>query len=193
VFCPNTDEIYPEEPMLSLDFGSLATDMEGKFRQGHFSGVGLIVSKLFNIVNPDRAYFGQKDLQQFFIIQRLVIDLSFDIELRCETIVRESSGLAMSSRNMRLSDGGKVNASMIYKSMKRAGESIKQGTELVALKNDITQFLYDNGVSLEYVEIVDADTMKLVNDYSSSSKIALCIAAFVEDVRLIDNLIITLD
>ncbi|MEL7002070.1 MAG: pantoate--beta-alanine ligase [Bacteroidota bacterium] len=193
VFCPKAEEVYPDKPVLSLDFGSLATDMEGKFRPGHFSGVGLIVSKLFNIVNPDRAYFGQKDLQQFFIIQRLVIDLSFDIELRCEPIVRESSGLAMSSRNMRLSQSGKSDASMIYKSLRRAEDAIRREVKFAEIKKELSRFLDQNGVHLEYFELVDAERMAIINDYSSSSKLALCIAAFVEEVRLIDNLIISLD
>ncbi len=192
VFCPESQEMYSEEPLLSLDFGELASEMEGKFRPGHFSGVGLVVSKLFNIVSPDRAYFGQKDLQQFFVIQRLVKDLSFDVELRCEPIIREESGLAMSSRNMRLSDQGKVNAAHIYKQLKSSELLIRQGVRIDQVKSKLEMTLKEQMVELEYLELVDANSMKVIHDHSSASTIALCIAAFVEGVRLIDNIIITL-
>ena len=99
VFTPAQEEMYPKLPALTLDFGSLANEMEGKYRKGHFNGVGIVVSKFFNIIQPDRAYFGQKDLQQFAVINRLVEDLSFGVQLRCMPILRESGGLALSSRN----------------------------------------------------------------------------------------------
>lgn len=103
VFAPSAEEMYPSLPQLKMDFGTLETIMEGKFRPGHFNGVGIVVSKLFNIVKPDKAYFGLKDLQQVAVIRRMVQELSFDLEIiPCPTL-RETDGLAMSSRNTRLS------------------------------------------------------------------------------------------
>lgn len=192
VFCPDSQQMYPEKPELSLDFGDLATDMEGKYRPGHFSGVGLVVSKLFNIVNPDRAYFGQKDLQQFFVIQRLVKDLSFDIELRCEPIVRQKNGLAMSSRNMRLSVQGKENASQIFNELQKAGKLIRKKVALNKIKEDMSEALKEYDIELEYFNAVDAGSMALISNYGSSKRIALCLAAFIEGVRLIDNIIVDL-
>ena len=192
VFCPEVSEMYPEGSLLKLDFGHLADEMEGKFRPGHFSGVGLIVSKLFNIVGPDTAYFGQKDLQQFFVIQRMVNDLSYDIELKCHPIVREPSGLAMSSRNMRLTETGFDTAAMIYKSLKGAETSLQQGISFLEIRETIKNALSQADIELEYIEMVDVKTMKLIENHFEYNNVALCIAAFVEGVRLIDNIIITL-
>ena len=104
LFCPGNQEMYRDVSTLTMDFGGVDKILEGKFRPGHFSGVGLVVSKLFNIVAPDRAYFGQKDFQQFSVIARLVKELQFGLELRRIPTLRESDGLAMSSRNMRLNE-----------------------------------------------------------------------------------------
>src|SRR5688500_4628457 len=102
LFSPENTEMYPERSTVTLDFGPLDKIMEGEFRPGHFSGVALVVSKLFNIVKPDHAYFGQKDWQQFAIIQKLTEELNFDVSLRSIATLRESDGLALSSRNLRL-------------------------------------------------------------------------------------------
>ncbi|MFT7247810.1 MAG: pantoate--beta-alanine ligase, partial [Arcticibacterium sp.] len=113
IFAPSSDEMYNAVPKLKLDFGNLEHVMEGEFRPGHFNGVATVVSKLFHIVNPDRAYFGLKDLQQVAILNRLVKDLSFDLELISCPIIRERDGLAMSSRNTRLSPKARSLASQI--------------------------------------------------------------------------------
>ncbi|MTI37996.1 pantoate--beta-alanine ligase, partial [Fulvivirga lutimaris] len=106
VFNPSAEEMYPKSPSLKFNFADLEQSMEGSYRPGHFNGVAIVVSKLFNIVNPDRAYFGQKDLQQYRIISQLVEDLSYNIELRQIPIKRDENGLALSSRNKRLSTSG---------------------------------------------------------------------------------------
>ncbi|MBA4057837.1 MAG: pantoate--beta-alanine ligase, partial [Marivirga sp.] len=112
VFCPDDGEMYEEKSIITLDFGYLDKVMEGKFRPGHFSGVALVVSKLFNIIQPDAAYFGQKDWQQFAIIRRLVGELKFSLSLFSAPILREPNGLAMSSRNLRLTEKQRENATV---------------------------------------------------------------------------------
>jgi pantoate--beta-alanine ligase len=120
VFAPSAEEMYPNLPHLRIDFGTFETVMEGKFRPGHFSGVGIVVSKLFNIVKPVKAYFGQKDLQQVAVIRRMVEELSFDLEIIPCPTWRETDGLAMSSRNSRLSAEARTLAPQIYKALNLA-------------------------------------------------------------------------
>ena len=107
VFTPIKDEFYKSNPLLTMDFGPITSILEGEFRPGHFSGVGIVISKLFNLIKPTKAYFGQKDLQQYYVIKQLITALNFPIKLVCCPIIREKSGLAMSSRNTRLSENGK--------------------------------------------------------------------------------------
>ena len=117
LFFPDKKEMYQKPSTIKFDFGQLDKVLEGEFRPGHFSGVALVVSKLFNIVNPTRAYFGQKDFQQFKIINRLVEELHFNIELICFPTLREADGLAMSSRNLRLTDDQRKTALIFFKSV----------------------------------------------------------------------------
>jgi pantoate--beta-alanine ligase len=188
VFCPEDSEIYIQKPNLSFNFHHLEGVMEGKHRKGHFNGVGIVVSKLLNIVNPDKAYFGQKDLQQFVIIKNLVEDLSFDVELVCAPIIRENDGLAMSSRNVRLNDMERKEAVKLYEALLLAKESLKQGKSVTETKNDISRlFLANDIVKLEYFEVVDANSLQEIETIVHNQKISLCIAAFVGNVRLIDN------
>jgi pantoate--beta-alanine ligase len=191
VFIPNDEEMYPSLPNLKFDFGHLETVMEGKFRPGHFNGVGIVVSKLFNIVNPDTAYFGQKDLQQFLIIKQMVRDLSFDLELRSVPIQRDSDGLALSSRNMRLNAEQRVVAPRLYEALLLGKELLLKGEQFELIQKNVERFLSQfKGIKLEYFEIADGDTLKSIKDTSESKTKALCIAAFVGDVRLIDNLLL---
>ncbi|MCH8317039.1 MAG: pantoate--beta-alanine ligase [Bacteroidetes bacterium] len=204
LFCPDDRIIYPESPLVKFDFGYLDTIMEGKHRPGHFSGVATIVSKLFNIVKPDAAYFGQKDLQQFIILRQLVKDLSFGIKLVCCPVVRENDGLAISSRNIGLSNEARKIAPNIYKalvlgknSLVRIGnqselkEKLQINNIIKDTKKKVKEFIFQfRGIELEYFEIVDSETLKTVKDIKNHNKIALCIAAQIGSVRLIDNLII---
>jgi pantoate--beta-alanine ligase len=191
VFAPSNEVMYHQPPRLRLDFGRLEQVMEGQFRPGHFNGVGLVVSKLFHIIKPDQAYFGQKDLQQFLIIRQLVNDLSFDLQLvRCP-IVREPDGLAMSSRNRRLDPEQRQIAPHIYRMLTKAKEMLLGGKPVAAAKMAVqTDFMTQTGVRLEYFEVVDEETLQSVENIREHPQVALCIAAYLGDVRLIDNLLL---
>ncbi len=190
VFAPNAHDMYLTLPNLRFDFGDLERVMEGQFRPGHFNGVGIIVSKLFNIIQPNSAFFGQKDLQQCAIINRLVKDLSYNLKLNICTTQRESDGLAMSSRNRNLTTEQRKNAPEIYKSLQKAVELLKNKKSVIAVKGFITSYL-DNieGIEVEYFEISDFETLQPISELSER-KMAFCIAAFMGKTRLIDNVIV---
>jgi pantoate--beta-alanine ligase len=190
VFAPSAEDMYPNLPNLKFDFGDLERVMEGQFRPGHFNGVGIVVSKLFNIVQPDAAYFGQKDLQQCAVINRLVKDLSFSLKLNICPTLREKDGLAMSSRNRNLSPEQRLNAPAIHQSLIVAKNILTTGGTPKQAKEYITKRLADiNSIELEYFEISDFDTLQPIDEYLEG-KTALCIAAFMGKTRLIDNMII---
>ncbi|MBL7873425.1 MAG: pantoate--beta-alanine ligase [Cyclobacteriaceae bacterium] len=193
LFCPENKEMYSVEPRLKFDFGSLERVLEGKYRPGHFSGVALVISKLFHIVSPNKAYFGQKDFQQFKIIEQLVEELKFDVSLRCMPIERESDGLAMSSRNTRLSAEQKEKATTLYKCLLLASNLIKDGHTMDSIRKKIESiFLKVDGIKLEYFELANTTnlmSLKYVADKSSTA--ILLIAGYVGEVRLIDNLLLT--
>lgn len=190
VFAPSVAEMYPEPHQIKFDFGNLEYVMEGKFRPGHFNGVGVVVSKLFNIVMPDIAFFGQKDIQQCAVINRLIIDLSFQIKLViCET-EREIDGLAMSSRNRNLSVEQRQIAPNLYKNMKDCRQLLEEGKPVNEVKNYLQNALKQiNGIELEYFEIVDRTSLESIETYIPN-KSAMCIAAFLGKTRLIDNILI---
>ncbi len=190
VFAPSVSEMYPQATQLKFDFGNLEHLMEGKFRPGHFNGVGLVVSKLFNIVQPDIAFFGQKDIQQCAIINRLINDLSFQIKLViCET-ERELDGLAMSSRNRNLTPEQRVLAPKLYESMQACRNLLKEDRPVddvkLFLENEINKV---EGIELEYFEIVDRINLELISVFNPGHS-AMCIAAYLGKTRLIDNLLI---
>lgn len=190
VFAPSVDEMYPQLPNLKFDFGDLERVMEGKFRPGHFNGVGVVVSKLFNIIQPDNAYFGQKDLQQCAVINRLTKDLSFALTLNICPTQRESDGLAMSSRNRNLSAEQRNLAPEIYKSLQQASDLLKNKKSGEETKKFVAEYLSKvEGVDLEYFEISDFETLQPINELLEGQT-ALCIAAFMGKTRLIDNVII---
>lgn len=193
VFAPSNEAMYPQLPLLRLDFGSLEKRMEGKFRQNHFNGVGIIVSKLFNIVNPDSAYFGQKDIQQFFVIQQLIKDLSFPVRLVSVPTMRELDGLAMSSRNTRLSPDLRKKAPFIYDTLLRSAALLKNGKSIAEIKAYVTElFLEDNDFELEYFEVASGNSLEILRVIPQKGEVILCIATYLGDVRLIDNLFIIL-
>jgi len=191
VFLPADGEIYPQTVLTKFDFGDLERILEGEFRPGHFNGVGIVVSKLFNIIQPDHAYFGQKDLQQLAVIRRLVSDLSFNIELIQVTTIREEDGLAMSSRNVRLNENERLSALILYTSLSFAKDELLKGKDWFEVREKVTQnFLNEPLARLEYFELVFTDTLEKANSVDGSKSLALCTAAFIGEVRLIDNLMI---
>jgi pantoate--beta-alanine ligase len=189
VFAPDAKEMYETEPTIKFDFGDLDKILEGKFRPGHFSGVALVVAKFFNIVKPSVAYFGQKDFQQFKIIEKLVTELKFDLQLKPMPILREPDGLAMSSRNMRLSESERKKATVLYSALTEAKHLLKNGTVISQVRDAVKKKCESvDGVRLEYFELADATNLKgaeIVTD-----KAILLIAGYVGEIRLIDNLLL---
>jgi pantoate--beta-alanine ligase len=189
LFAPTDAEMYPKPTQTKFQFGNLEMVMEGKFRAGHFNGVATVVSKLFHIVMPHKAYFGQKDLQQYLIIKSLVEDLAFPIELVCCPIVRESNGLAMSSINRRLSSHEQEIAAHLFKALKIAEKQLKNAS-ISQIKTNVTEYLAQiPEIEVEYFEIVDAENLASI-ELPTPKAIAFCIAAFVGGVRLIDNILV---
>ena len=190
VFHPSVDEMYPVPSTEVFDFGMLDKVMEGEFRPGHFNGVATVVKRLFEIVRPTRAYFGLKDYQQLLIVHKMTRDVGLPVEIIPCEIVREKSGLAMSSRNQLLSESDKKQALLLYHTLKyvkvRAGfatiSEIKQYVE--------KQFHRQKNVKLEYFDIVDMYTLKSLKSWAESTHAIACIAAYVGKVRLIDNIIL---
>jgi len=190
VFAPSVDEMYEETPLMKLNFGVLETVMEGASRPGHFNGVGIVVSRFFNIVQPDRAYFGQKDLQQVAVVKRLVKDLAFQLELRVCPTVRETDGLAMSSRNSRLNSQERDAAPFIYQMLSEAKANLEKGIEVSEVVDLVQKhFLSNSKFQLDYFEIANADSLQPLDTIGGAGSNAICIAAFLGPVRLIDNII----
>lgn len=189
IFCPENDEMYETDSRLKFDFGSLDKVMEGKFRPGHFSGVALVVSKFFNIVAPDNAYFGQKDWQQFVIIRQMVQELKFDVSLHYVPTYREPDGLAMSSRNLRLNKEERAKATIFYKALMAGKQNLLSGEPLDTVKKLVTDMVdKTDGVTLEYFEIADSKNLNVLEFVNEAEKPILCIAGYVGEVRLIDNM-----
>lgn len=190
VFCPQGEIMYSSGNQITFDFGHLDKVMEGEFRSGHFSGVATIVSKFLNIIQPTVAYFGQKDLQQFAIINRLVENLLFNTKLKCVPTVRENNGLALSSRNMRLTSIGRKEALILYESLVFAKQELKKGRSISEIKSKIKLKFAPSIAELEYFEVINRNTFEPVDNISNNISIALCIAGYVENVRLIDNILL---
>ncbi len=191
VFCPSIQAMYPEASQIKFDLGHLDKIIEGEFRPGHFSGVALVVSKLFNIVKPDKAYFGQKDYQQFKIISTLVHELKFNLTLVCIPIVRETDGLAMSSRNMRLNEHERIRAAVIYQCLMRTREGLLRGQSFSVMKNEAFALCKKHDIKLEYLVLADREDLTLLGNDANVGHCILLIAAYVGEVRLIDNIFIT--
>ena len=191
LFYPDVNDMYPEDYSTSVEVTSdITKKLCGRKRPGHFKGVTTVVAKLFNIVLPDNAYFGLKDYQQYVIIKRMVKDLNFSINIVGVPIVRESDGLAMSSRNKYLSPDERKDAVLIYTSLLEAKKLIENGIKSAyIIKKEIENILVRSRFSkIDYVEIVDPETLKSVNNISKSVLIA--IACYFGKARLIDNMLI---
>jgi len=190
VFTPGVDEIYNNHQTVKYDFGGLEDVLEGKYREGHFQGVATVVNILFDIVKPDRAYFGLKDYQQYLIIKKLINIAKLNIEIKPCEIVREKNGLAMSSRNKRLSKDIRSKAGIIYQALKKV-QTIAAYSEINELKILVSNIIDSvPGFELEYFEIVNSETLMPVDNLVSDEGVIACIAVYAEDIRLIDNIII---
>jgi len=187
IFYPTVKEMYPEPDTTIYDFGNLDKVMEGKHRPGHFNGVAIVVKRLFDIINPDKAYFGEKDFQQLAIVKAMVAQLNLPvIIIPCET-VREKDGLAMSSRNTRLEPNERNLAPFIYLTLSKAKEKAKYTNVKELEQWVVNEFNKHKEFKIEYFEIVDSITLQPINDFKDKSAIG-CIAVFMGDIRLIDNI-----
>lgn len=189
VFLPETSDIYGNEVVShTFDFGNLAQEMEGRHRKGHFDGVGTVLTKFFDIIKPDRAYFGQKDFQQLQIVRELVAMQKLPIEIVGCPILREKNGLAMSSRNRRLNKGQTDQATILYRTLNEVKEKFNSHSLSEINKIVAERFLQNEEVELEYFEIADEETLKTVESITPDKKYRAFIAAFIGGVRLIDNM-----
>lgn len=189
VFAPTVDDMYPQKTQSEhFDFDGLEHQMEGRFRPGHFDGVGTIVKRLFEIVKPTRAYFGEKDFQQLQIVRKLVSKFKIPVQIVGCPIHREPNGLAMSSRNERLSTQQREQASFIYKVLQQAKQDF--ATLSAGRVGERVKKAFENNpyFKLEYFEIADVDTLKSVARKTRNKKYRAFIAVFADDIRLIDTL-----
>jgi len=192
LFLPSAKEIYPDGTahLPHYDLGYLETVLEGKYRPGHFQGVCQVVHRLLEIVQPDDLILGQKDYQQLMVIKKMIRLTGLSTHVQTGSTFREKDGLAMSSRNMRLNETDRVTATAIYQTLLQMKEQLKPGSVL-QLKEMATKHLTDKGFRVDYTELANADTLELVEDWNGQDKIVALIAAYLTEVRLIDNMILT--
>lgn len=190
-YIPSVEEMYPEPDTRVFDLGEVAAVMEGAMRPGHFNGVAQVVSKLFDMVRPTRAYFGEKDFQQIAVIRKMVQLEGFDLEIVACPIKREADGLALSSRNVRLTPEGRKQAPAIHR-------ILEQSLSLAATKSpdELKHWVKEQidavpGLETEYYEIADALTMQPVQNWDSPNGTVGCVTVYCGDVRLIDNILYT--
>ncbi|MHA3103587.1 pantoate--beta-alanine ligase [Acinetobacter sp. ANC 4635] len=188
VFAPSVEQMYGKQPFLTnISVSGITADLCGASRPGHFDGVAVVVSKLFNIVQPSLAFFGQKDFQQLAVIRQLVQDLSFPIEVIGVPITRAADGLALSSRNGYLTPEQRAVAPTIYQSLKHAEKALLEGVSLDAVLAEIKTQLTDAGFVVDYVE-ARSPTLQMVTDFKQDT--VIFVAAKLGTTRLIDNLIV---
>jgi len=187
-FAPSVEEMYPQPDTREFSYAPLDTVMEGAFRPGHFNGVCQIVSKLFDAVQPDRAYFGEKDFQQLAIIREMVRQMDYKLEIVGCPIVREEDGLALSSRNKRLSAQERENALNISRTLFKSRTFATSHTVSETQKMVEEAIEAAPGLRLEYFEIVDGNTLQKVNSWEDAQYVVGCITVFCGEVRLIDNI-----
>ena len=188
VFAPSVEEVYPEPDTRQFSYAPLDTVMEGKYRPGHFNGVCQIVSKLFMMVEPDKAYFGEKDFQQLAIIREMVKQMNFPLEIVGCPIVREADGLALSSRNARLSEEERHQALNISKTLFASKEYAVSHTVEETQKFVEESIAASEGLELEYFELVDGTTLQKISTWDETNYAVGCITVYCGEVRLIDNI-----
>ena len=190
VFCPEISEMYtPEEHTSHWDFGPLSHSLEGFYRPGHFDGVLTIVKKLFQAVHPDKAFFGEKDFQQLMLIRRMALEEKFPIEIIAAPTIREPSGLAMSSRNRRLSPSSLPIAIEISKALLKAADAGRTKTPAEVLDQTLIQLKSTERLNIEYCALVNERTFEPFQEWPSERAVLL-VAAFLDEIRLIDNVVI---
>ena len=192
LFLPSVDEMFPDKnEVWHLDLGELDQIWEGEKRPGHFQGVTQVVYKLFTLVQPDIACFGQKDFQQVMVIKRMIAMKDLAIQLAICPIIRDQDGLALSSRNARLSEAGKRTALALSRSLQYVKDHIQDAIPLAEIKDRALQILTDtDGLSVEYFALCESSTLKEVNHIDFSKQHVALVTAWVEGVRLIDNMIL---
>ncbi|MHC5075485.1 MAG: pantoate--beta-alanine ligase [Planctomycetota bacterium] len=190
VFLPEPNQIYPEQNLTWVNVEKLTEPLCGQFRPGHFQGVTTICAKLFNIILPDAAYFGQKDAQQAIVIKRMIADLNMPLEIVICPTVREPSGLAVSSRNDYLNEKQRSDAAVIYKSLQRSERIIRSGvTDVINIISEIKTILNQApSLEVQYISILDAESLEQIDNINR--KVLVAIAARIGPARLIDNIIV---
>jgi len=213
IFMPDPSEMYPSQGQIRFDLGSLSSEMCGTFRPGHFEGVCQVVTKLFHIIQPDLAWFGQKDIQQFLILEKLVNELNFPVGMRSVPTVRENDGLALSSRNRYLSSEERAVAPILYQSLQeiqkavisRSGHSSQElnlqtssagknepiHSDISAILNKQRSHLTEAGFRLDYLDIYEKETLQPVTDVHKSESVIIAGAAWLGSTRLIDNIVLS--
>ena len=190
LFMPDVNDMYPEGTISkNFNIGYLENILEGKFRPGHFQGVCQVVSRLLQIVNPTHLFIGQKDYQQCMVIKKLLELENLNIEIIICPTLREENGLAMSSRNLRLNEEQKDQAANIYKTLIDIKQKIKLGS-LSHVKKEAAEYLISKNIKPDYVEIAEAGNLKIVNEWDGKTKLVALVAAFISEVRLIDNILL---
>ena len=190
LFLPSTQEMYKDgEVNEHYNLGFLETILEGKFRPGHFQGVCVIVDKLLKGIAPTALYLGKKDYQQCMVINKMITDKKYNVLLKiCDTI-REHDGLAMSSRNVRLNVTERTDALKIIETLKKIKRELTT-ENIEQIKINAENYLTRNGYKVDYIEIAEADTLEIVKDWDGNKKLVALVAAFLNEVRLIDNIIL---
>jgi pantoate--beta-alanine ligase len=192
LFIPDVNDMYPavDEFGVQFDPGDLGNVMEGKFRPGHFSGVADVVYRLLKMITPDKLFLGQKDFQQVAIIRKLIADQHLPVEVVVCPTFREENGLAMSSRNLRLTDEGRKRAGLIYQTLQNAKKSFEEGKPIRLIEEEAMNLLAKENMQPEYFQIVDGHTLMPVQHQQDSDYVVACAAVKVDGIRLIDNLIL---
>jgi pantoate--beta-alanine ligase len=190
VWIPEVTDIYPDNYQTYIEVDKISKPLEGESRPGHFKGVATVVAILFNVFQPNRAYFGQKDGQQLLVIRQMVNDLKFNLDIVVCPTVRETDGLAVSSRNKNLSEQGRSQATCLYTALSKAEEVIQKGEKVASkIKTMMSEIITQHSLSkIDYISIADPDSLEDVE--TIDHLVLIYLAVFIEDVRLIDNMVI---
>ncbi len=192
IFAPSDSVMYPHKQLAFVEIEEVSRVLEGEFRPTHFKGVASVVAKLFNIVKPHMAVFGQKDAQQAFIIRKMVSDLNFDVNIVLAPIVREEDGLALSSRNIYLSEDERKKATVLYRSLKLAQKAVGDNERnLARVRSEMLELIASQSTGkVDYIDFVDPDTFSKVEDVGSLERVLALLAVRFGRTRLIDNMIL---